>query len=254
MAAPDELKAFVAGIDGFQNWGHTDMIRLFAWLQHHLFKRKRFATGDINACYKALSYELSNTAQYLKNMEGKELLKDRDGYYCEGRFSAKYDGLYGTHGITLNIRQQVKDVMAQVPGVEEQDFMKEAEICLHNNAGRATIIMVWCVGFYHLCQFILKHHLATFNAGFQKHYPGLWKDAKIKTMNTYDDFSNLKEYVVIDICKRENIVNANIAKILHEKLDKRNSAAHPSTVHIGQLQAENFIDELVKNVILALPI
>lgn len=100
----------------------------------------------------------------------------------------------------------------------------------------------------------MKHPLAQFNAGFQKHYPGLWKDAKVKNMATYDDFSTLKEYVVIDICKREQIVNSNVAKILFEKLDKRNSAAHPSTVRIGQLQAENFIDELVKNVILALTI
>jgi hypothetical protein len=73
-------------------------------------------------------------------------------------------------------------------------------------------------------------------------------------MNTYDDFSSLKEFVVIDICKRENIINHNVAKILFEKLDKRNAAAHPSTVKIGQLQAENFIDELVKNVVLALPV
>ncbi len=80
--------------------------------------------------------------------------------------------------ITLNIRQQVRDGMALVPGIEERDFMAEAEICLRHNAGRATIIMVWCIGYYHLCQFIIKNHLATFNAAFQKHYPGLWKDAK----------------------------------------------------------------------------
>jgi len=78
--------------------------------------------------------------------------------------------------------------------------------------------------------------------------------AKVKVMNNYDDFSTLKEFVVIDICKRENIINQNVADMLFEKLKKRNAAAHPSTVHIGQLQAENFIDELVKNVILALPV
>jgi hypothetical protein len=250
-----ELKQFIAGASGFADWGHADKIRMFAWLQHHLRKKDRFSTSDINWCYNALSFKPSNTSQFLIEMEGRgELLQDRNGYYGEGKFVAKYDQKYGVHDITLDIRQKVKDVMALVPGIEEQDFMKEAEICLRHDAGRATIIMVWCVGFYHLCQFILKHHLATFNAGFPKHYPGLHKDAKVKVMNTYDDFSTLKEFVVIDICKRENIVNQNVAKILFEKLDKRNSAAHPSTVKIGQLQAENFIDELVKNVILALPV
>jgi hypothetical protein len=250
-----ELKQFIAGIDGFANWGHADKIRMFAWLQNHLRTKTRFSTGDINWCYKTLSFKPSNTTQFLTDMEGRgELLQDRHGYYGEGKFVAKYDQQYGTHDITLSIRQKVKDVMALVPDLEEQDFMKEAEICLRHDAGRATIIMVWCVGFYHLCQFILKHHLHTFNAAFPKHYSGLHKDAKVKAMNTYDDFSTLKEFVVIDICKRENIINHNVAKILFEKLDKRNTAAHPSTVKIGQLQAENFIDELVKNVILALPV
>jgi len=255
VSAEQDLQAFIAGISGFQNKGHADMVRMFAWLQHFLRKKSRFTTKDINWCYETLSLKPSNTSQYLIDMEGRgELLKGKGGYYCEGKFLTKYDGLYGTHDITLSIRQQVKDLMSQVPDVAEKDFMKEAEICLHQDAGRATIIMVWCVGFYHLCQFILKHHLAKFNAAFPKHYPGLWKDAKIKVMQNYDDFSTLKEFVVIDICKREQIINQNVAKILFEKLDKRNSAAHPSTVHIGQLQAENFIDELVKNVILALPI
>lgn len=231
------------------------MIRMFAWLQQHLRKKTRFGTSDINWCYTALSLKPPNTSQYLSNMEGRgELLKDKGGYYCEGKFLAKFNEQYGTHDITLSVRQQVKDLINQVPDIAERDFMKEAEVCLRHDAGRATIIMVWCVGFYHLCQYVLKHKLAEFNAGFPKHYAGLYKDAKVKVMASYDDFSTLKEYVVIDICKREQIINQNVAKILFEKLDKRNSAAHPSTVKIGQLQAENFTDELVKNVILALPI
>jgi hypothetical protein len=253
-ADEQKLREFIAGVGSFGDWGHTDKIRMFAWLQHFLFKKTHFSTADITACYGALSFKPSNTSQYLIGLENKELLKNKNGYYGEGKFLAKYNEKYGTHDITLNIRQQVKDLMNQVPDIAERDFMKEAEICLRHDAGRATIIMVWCVGFYHLCQFILKNHLAAFNAAFPKHYAGLYKDAKVKVMNSYDDFSTLKEFVVIDICKKENIINQNVADMLFEKLKKRNAAAHPSTVHIGQLQSENFIDELVKNVILALPI
>src|ERR1019366_10674781 len=150
VTAEDDLKSFIAGVNGFGNWGHADKIRLFAWLQHHLRKQSRFATGDINWCYKGLSFQTSNTTQFLKGMEGKELLEDRGGYYCEGKFLARYDAKYGTHAITLNIRRKVKDLINQVPDVAERDFMKEAEICLLHDAGRATIIMVWNVAFYHL--------------------------------------------------------------------------------------------------------
>jgi hypothetical protein len=251
----DDLKGFVAGIDGFQDRGHADKVRLFAWLQQHLRKKTRFGTSDVNWCYDTLSFKPSNTSQYLIEMEGRgELLKDKNGYYCEGKFLAKYDGLHGTHAITLDIRQKAKDLINAVPDVAEKDFMKEAEICLLHDAGRATIIMVWNVAFYHLCQYILKHHLAKFNASFQTHYAGLWQQARVRVMQNYDDFSTLKESVVIDICKREQIVNQNVAKILNGRLGDRNAAAHPSTIHVGQLQAEAFIEDIVSNVVLALKI
>jgi hypothetical protein len=250
-----ELKVFIAGVDGFATWGHADKIRMFAWLQHFLRKKDRFATGDINWCYKTLSFKPTNTTQYLVDMEGRgELLQDKHGYHCEGKFLAKYNDQYGTNDITLSIRQRVKDLINEVPNIVEKDFMKEAEICLRHDAGRATIIMVWNVAFYHLCQFILKHHLATFNAGFQKHFNKLWQQAKVQTMGSYDDFSTLKESVVIDICKRENIINQNVAKIVEKRLGDRNSAAHPSTIHVGQLQAEAFIEDIVDNVVLTLKI
>ena len=250
-----DLKAFIAGIDGFSDWGHADKIRMFAWLQHHLRKKSRFATGDISWCYSALSFKPTNTTQYLIDMEGRgELLQDKNGYHCEGKFLAKYDQKYGTHSITLNIRQKVKDLINKVPDVAEKDFMVEAEICLRHDAGRATIIMVWNVAFYHLCQFIMKHHLAKFNAGFQTHYANLWQNAKVKVMTTYDDFLTLKESVVIDICKRDQIITQTQSKILDKRLGERNTAAHPNSAKVGQLQAEAFIEDVVDNVVLTLKV
>ena len=66
-----------------------------------------------------------------------------------------------------------------------------------------------------------------------------------------DDFNEeLKESQVLEICNSAGIITGNIHKILKEKLDRRNSAAHPSDVEIGQLQAEHFIDDLMRNVVL----
>jgi len=39
-----------------------------------------------------------------------------------------------------------------------------------------------------------------------------------------------------------------------EKLGKRNSAAHPSAGHVTQVQAEGFIDDLIRNTVLLLKI
>jgi hypothetical protein len=195
----------------------------------------------------------------LKDMAERKspiLLKRGSGYVLEGRIRAEYDQKYGTQDITLNIRQKVKDLINKVPDVAEKDFMVEADICLRHDAGRATIIMVVERRFLSP---LPVHPEASpcevqrFNAGYQKHYNKKWLDAKVQTIATYDDFSvDLKESVVIDICKREQIVNQNVAKILNNRLGDRNSAAHPSTIHVGQLQAEAFIEDTVDNVVLAL--
>ncbi len=135
-----------------------------------------------------------------------------------------------------------------------KDIMKEAEICLRHDAGRATIVMVWNVAFFHLCQYILKHHLGGFNSRMPARYPKKWKVTDLPVIQKYDDFGDeMSEREVIEVCNSAGVINGDVYKILVEKLGKRNSAAHPSTVRVGQLQAEAFIDELVKNVILTLP-
>lgn len=68
-----------------------------------------------------------------------------------------------------------------------------------------------------------------------------------------DDLAEkLKESQVIEICNSAGVFNSDVHRISGEKLGRRNSAAHPSNVAIGQLQAQNFIDDLVKNVVIKL--
>ena len=256
MSAKDDLEALIGGINDFSGWTHADKIRLFAWVQHALLNKDRFSTGDINWCYKTLHYSKTNVSQYLSDMEGrKELLRDGRSFYLEGSVRAQLDARYGEHDITLSIRQMVKELPDKVPDVAEKDFMKEALICLRHDAARAAIIMVWNIGFYHLCNYVLRYKLAEFNNTYKIRYKKKWQGAKVQAVTNYDEFSiDLKESEVIEICKLANIINPNLHKILKEKLEKRNTAAHPSTVRVTQVQAEAFIDELIRNVVLGLRI
>jgi hypothetical protein len=96
----------------------------------------------------------------------------------------------------------------------------------------------------------LKHHLADFNTRWAVVFPAHHKNV-VKTIVGIDDFGdNLKESEVIKIAKSASIISNDVGKILEQKLGRRNSAAHPSGVKIEQLQAEEFIDDLVKNVVL----
>ena len=255
MASDEDLRSFVAAVPGFAQLGHADKVRLFAWLQHFLYKRDRFTTGDINSCYKALWYQPGNTSDYLSRMVGKELLKDSRGHYCEGRFKSEYDGKYGEHEITINVRQMVKDLVGLLPDLAEQDIMKEALICLRHNAGRAAVVMVWNIAFYHLCQYVLKHKLPDFNALIPVRYPKKWKASDMPLIAKYDDFGDeMSEREVVEVCNSAGIITGSMYKVYVEKLNARNSAAHPSTSHITQVQAEGFIDGLIRNTVLLLKI
>jgi hypothetical protein len=255
VSAEDDLKAFVAGVNGFADMGHADKVRLLAWLQRFLFKKDRFNTGNINWCYDTLSYKPPNISQYLKNMEGKELLKDARGYYGEAKFMARYDKVYGEHEITVNVREMVKKLADLMPELGEKDIFQEALKCLRHDAGRAAIIMVWNIAFYHLCQFVLKHHLIDFNNRIPIRYAKKWKAADMPLIKKYEDFGDeMSEREVIEVCNSAGIINGNMHKVYVAKLDERNSAAHPSIIHVTQVQAEGFIDGLINNTVLLLKI
>jgi hypothetical protein len=256
MSAEDELKSLVAGFNDFSGWSHAERIRFFCWVQHGIRRKERFGTTDVNWCYSTLALNKPNTSQYLSDMEGrKELLKNAQGYCLEGSLRGKYDAQYGEHDITLSVRQLVRELPDKVPDLAEKDFMKEALICLRHDAARAATIMVWNVAYYHLCQYILKHELNEFNSTYKTRFPNKWRDAKVQVLTKYEDFSvDLKESEVIEICKSAQVITNEIYKILVEKLGKRNSAAHPSTVHVTQVQAEAYIDDLIRNVVLQLSV
>jgi hypothetical protein len=255
VSEEDDLKTFIAGVDDFGDFGHTDKIRLFAWLQHFLFKRERFRTADINWCYDKLSYNRTNTSQLLRNMEGKELLRDAKGYRCEGKFYAVYDARYGEHQITLSVRQMVKGLVNILPELGEKDIFQEALICLKYDAGRAAIIMVWNIAFYHLCQYILKCKAADFNNRIPVKYPKKWKVADMPLIKKYDDFGDeMSEREVLEVANSAGIITGDMFKVYVEKLGKRNSVAHPSQTHVTQVQAEGFIDDLLNNTVRLLTI
>ncbi len=115
--------------------------------------------------------------------------------------------------------------------------------------------MTWNVTFFHLCHYVLKYKLADFNAEYPRRFQGIHKKAKAPTIATYDDFaSDLKESEVTEICRSANIITREQFNVLDRQIVRRNSAAHPSTTVITVLEAEEFIHDLVTNVVLTLPL
>jgi hypothetical protein len=186
--------------------------------------------------------------------KAKQMLRTRDGYRLERATLKKLDSKFGARPITMQITKLLEELPGKVPDVAEREFLREALICYRYGAFRAAIVMSWNLAFDHLLHFVLKNHLSAFNSQWPRSFPRQNQKARVQQIATRDEFSELKESEVLTVCKSAAIITADLYKILDEKLGKRNSAAHPSTVTIGQIQVEEVIDDLVNNVVLKLKV
>jgi hypothetical protein len=249
-----ELESFVGTITGFHNWSHTDKVKFFAWFLHTYRSRSHFETRDITACFESLSLaKPASIASFLSALHKKkppELLRSKTGYRLENRVRAAFDAKYGQREATVHVDKLLTELPTKIQIPAERGYLDEAIICFRHKAFRAAVVMCWNLAFDHLCEFVLKDssRCADFNAQLPKSFP----KADIQSVANRDHFSELKESQVLQVCKSANIVSDSLHKILKEKLTRRNIAAHPSGTVTSQPTAEEFIKDLVENVVLKL--
>lgn len=254
MGLPMELEDIVNGIPGFSNWKDSDKIRFFAWFVHSKSSRDRFSPADIRACYDELSLEKpSDVNPYLVQMlnrKPREVLRDKRGYVLEKRLKDHLESKYGQRLATVQADKLLLDLPSKIPDSAERIFLDEAIRCFRCKAFRAAIVMTWNLAYDHLCLHVLSapNRLADLNRQLPKSFP----KARISAVNNRDDFTELKESEVLQVCRSANIMTSDLLKILKEKLDRRNMAAHPSTVEIAPHTAEEYIIDLITNVVIKL--
>ena len=248
------LADFKQMVPGFSQKGHPEKIKLFGWYLHVYGGKDTFSPAEAKKCYDAL-HEISPSSfgGYFKNLVSqKQLLKNSAGYRLAGEVRDQLAAAYTPSGHKVQVTSILRDLPAKVPDLAERTFLDETLICYEHEAFRATVVMAWNLAYHHLCDYVIKRRLADFNAKWVLKYQGHHKNGT-KTISVIDDFmQELKESEVIAICKDAGIITKDVYKIMDEKLGKRNSAAHPSSVSIGQLQTDALIVDLVDNVVLKL--
>jgi hypothetical protein len=250
-----KLHDLVVGIDGFDSWTHVDKISLFAWYLHIYCDCDRLRTSQVKSCYDELCIDkpsnFSDCLSSLMRRKPKIISRDDKGYYLVRSAREEFNATYGSMESTVRASSALLDLPDKISNLAEQIFLKEAIICFRHGAFRAAIVMTWNLAFDHLCDHIVGLQLKEFNAQVAIR---LSKNPNfsVKSISKKEDFENLKEFDVVAMCKSANIISNSVGKILHEKLAKRNMAAHPSDVFIEQIHAEEFIIDLVNNVVLKL--
>ena len=207
---------------------------------------------DIRVCYDSISLEcpvnISAIFKTLFEKKPKVFIKSKNGYCLEKNTLDSIQKKYGERENKIIVENVLKNLPNLIPDINEKDFFNEALICFRNSAFRASIVMTWNLSFSHFCNWVFNHNLASFNIQLVKSFP----KAEISSITKLDDFSILKESQIIQVAKSANIISNDISKILTDKLNKRNSAAHPSSITILQYQAEDFITDLINNVVIKL--
>jgi hypothetical protein len=249
-----ELSDLVNQVSSFDGAAPGEKIRLFAWFLHTHRGMATFKTTDVRACYKKRHLPVPNIAMYLARMteaSPAKALRKGDNYNLTRAARTDLDAKYGIHQSIIQVSKILADLPDKIPNVDERTFLTEALKCYKIEAYRACIVMTWNLAYSHLLDWILKDQarLASFNAAISKRYQ---KMTTLK-ITKYDEFlDELKESQVIEICNTASLFNSNVFKILREKLDKRNIAAHPSSVVVVQSQADDVVTDLVNNVVVAL--
>lgn len=250
------LQEVVRGVPGISGWGHTQKIKFFAWYVHSRLGQERFSQADIRNCYDTLHLDKpTDVSPYLAKLEQKkprEVIRDKRGFYLEARVREEHEAKYGQREITVQVTKLLEELPGKVRNHEERAFLGEALTCYRHGAFRAAIVMCWNLAYDHLCDYVLRNHLTAFNTRWPIRYPDRHKKARVSAISSRDDFSEMKESEVLEVCKAASIITPDVFKILDEKLGKRNTAAHANGVVFTQLQAEDFISDLVNNVVLAL--
>ncbi len=247
----DDLKKLIDSIRDFESWNTVKKIKFFLWYKEATSNRDNFSSSEINKCFElARLTKPSNTNSFINGLIKKrppEVIKKRKGFYqLTGIQYDYFNDKFGKKASTLEVLKILKDLESKIPDQSDKVFFEEALRCYTVEAYRATVIMIWNMSYYHLEVYIFKNKLIEFNDQLPKTYP----KAKVSSIKDFDDFSILKESELIQVAKSAGIITNDVYKILNQKLGRRNSAAHPSTIIISRLQTEEFIHDLITNVVL----
>ena len=244
----DALDKF-AKRSSFLQMNQADQMRALGWYLHTELGKDRVVTSDFRECFQKLHLDPPNISRYLSYLsEGRNraFIRDRKGFRLEGKTRAALSNKFAEEAETVTVRQILSDVVASISDQEQRIFAEEALQCFSVKAFRATIVMTWNLAYDHLCRWIHadEDRLEKFNNSHSTKFP----KSKL-VFAKFSDFSEEKEFNVIETAAHAKLLTKNRAEILKEKLKRRNAAAHPSDVTISQSQAEDVITDLINNIV-----
>jgi hypothetical protein len=246
------LEQFTGAVGGFRDLPHTDKILHFAWFLHAYERREYVSAGTIAACYDRLHMARPSAIHpflnSLSSQKNPRLIRDGNGFRVERSSRDQFEAKYLKRQSSLVASTLLNSLSDKITSAHQKTFLAETLNCFAVGAYRASIVMAWNLAYDHVCTYILSNRLSDFNLQLNK----IHSKSERSQIGSRVDFEDIKESRVLEIGRGAGIFPASMFKVLKEKLEKRNTAAHPSDMTISSIAAEDVIFDLVENVILKL--
>ncbi len=243
------LENFVERVPDFDNLDASQKIRFFAYYLLEHKKQEHFTAADINACFDVLHITpYSNISMYLSRQakgKGAIFIKNKSGYrmerQCKRDIETEVSDSPIIRATKSTLRNHVKDNLPEF----SKAFIEEGVKCYEYGLYRSAIVMTWLFAVDHLCEYIISNKLNEFNAVYMADKA----NRKNLQIHTKDDFSEMQEKQFIQLCRTAKIISNNVRIILEQKLDTRNTYAHPANITITPAKCSDFITDLLDNVV-----
>ena len=238
---------FVEPIADFSRRPAPFQVEAFAWFLHEAKQVEHFSTADIRKCFHAAHViPPANIAAVIAKLEAKKparVLRSTAGFRLSRDARTELSTLLPVRATAVKTTTVLNDLLARVTDPAQKMFLTETLLCFKHHAYRAAVVMAWNLAFSDVLDRIMTRHLTAFNTQVGTH------NLK-KPVTDRVDFEKLKESEIIKIGAAAGILGKESVKKLEEKLGKRNTAAHPSTVIVNVTTAEEVIADLVENILL----
>lgn len=227
------------------------LIELSVYFLTAELKQDAATAKEINQCFsdcdlvppKATATRLAERVK----TKPQNFVKSDNGYRLQRHMRETLSKKLGAESTISQTSATLRSLEHNMPAGSSKEFLAETLDCFEVVANRATIVMAWILAVNHLFGYILKYKLVDFNAALANNTD---RRVKVRAVKQRDDFSDIPEGKFIEFCRSGKIISNDFCKILDQKLDVRNSCAHPSGVKINRTKVIDFVEDLVENVVL----
>lgn len=130
-------------------------------------------------------------------------------------------------------------MLANLKDEDEKDYLLESVKCLNHGLNRPSVIFAWTAAIRNIHNRCMTHSLPSLNMAIKRH------DPKAPDIKKIDDFSSIKDNIVLQACEDLGIFDKNEKGILVECLNLRNKCGHPGKYNPKPLKVAGFMEDLI---------